>query len=243
MIRNVLIATVVLSSTLSFAWKKQEASATVVDQGTFAIFLHGQQVATETFTIRQFPGSSITHSELKGEPNAQTGPLQQEADLTLLPDASVSRYEWKELAPEHSSAVVEPVDNFLTMRLTNEAGKVSQQQFFLTPAVFVLDDYFFATREVLLWRYLASSCRPRPTGGGCDLIRARFPILIPHRHTSSEVFIEFKGFDDTPLNGRPQHLRRFLLQTESTDWNLWLDDNQKLVRISIPAASTEVLRQ
>lgn len=243
MIRSALIATIVLSATLSFAGSKPAAkSGTVVDEGTLAIFLNGQRVATETFNIRQYPDSSITHSELRGEANAQP-PLRQTSDLTLRPDASLARYDWKELEPARTSAVVEPNDNFLIMHVTNEAGKTSQQSFFLTPAAFVLDDYFFSTREVLIWRYLASSCKPRPNGDGCDLIRTRFPVLIPRRHTSSEIFVEFKGYDDTPLNGRPQHLRRFLLQTEGTDWNVWLDDHQKVLRISIPAANTEVLRQ
>jgi hypothetical protein len=241
--RSAFIAFAVLLATLSFAGTKPENKTNVVDEGTFAIFLHGQRVATETFSIRQFPDSSITHSELHVDANAQSGGAQQQSsDLTLRSDASLVRYEWKELAPGHNSAIVEPVDNFLTMHI-NTDGKVTQQPFFLTPAVFVLDDYFFSTREVLIWRYMATSCKPHANGDGCDLTRARFPVLVPRRHTSSEVFIEFKGFDDTPLNGRPQHLRHFLLQTEGRDWHLWLDENQKLVRVSIPDAGTEVLRQ
>ena len=122
-------------------------------------------------------------------------------------------------------------------------GKAVEQPFFLTPTAFILDDYFFSTREVLLWRYLATSCKPRPAGDGCDLVRTRFPVLIPRRRTSAEVYIEFKGYDDTPLNGRPQHLRHFVMQTDGPDWHLWLDANHKLLRISIPDANTEVLRQ
>jgi hypothetical protein len=83
----------------------------------------------------------------------------------------------------------------------------------------------------------------RPGGDGCDLVRTRFPVLVPRRRTSSQVFIEFKGYDDTPLNGRPQRLRHFLIQTDGPDWHLWLDSNQKLLRISIPDTNTEILRQ
>jgi hypothetical protein len=137
---------------------------------------------------------------------------------------------------------VEPSEDFLTMHIVAN-GKATDQPFFLTPSAFVLDDYFFATREVLLWRYLATSCKPRPNGDGCDLTRTRFPILIPRRRTSAEIYIDFKGYDDTPLNGRPQHLRHFVLQTDGPGWHLWLDSNQKLLRISIPDTGTEVLRQ
>ena len=90
---------------------------------------------------------------------------------------------------------------------------------------------------------MATSCKQRPSGDGCDLIRVRFPVLVPRRNTSAEVYIEFKGYDDTPLNGRPQHLRHLVIQTDGPDWHLWLDANLKLLRISIPDAHLEVLRQ
>jgi hypothetical protein len=237
----IVVSLFVLAVLCCASSKPADKSSTIVDQGTFGVFQNGRRVATETFSIRQFPDSSITSSRIKAEAGEADG-IDQSCELVLHPDATLSRYERKELAPVHSSATVEPDKEFLAMH-TEADGKISDQPFFLTTSAFILDDYFFSTREVLLWRYLASSCKQRTGGDGCDLIRARFPVLIPQRHTSSEVFIEFKGYDDTPLNGRPQHLRHFLLQTEGTDWNLWLDPNQKLVRISVPSASLEVLRQ
>ena len=217
-------------------------AAKQVDQGTFAIFQNGRRVATEDFTVRQFPGSSLTTTHLRLDSGNSSGILEQTSELALLPDGSLSRYEWKEESPERRSATVEPSDQVLVMHTVAD-GKSSDHTFFLTPSSFILDDYVFATREVLLWRYLATSCKPRATGDGCDLIRARFPVLIPRRNTSGQVFIEFKGYDDTPLNGRPQHLRHFLMQTDGPDWNLWLDQKFKLLRISIPDAKIEVLRQ
>jgi hypothetical protein len=244
--RTAVAASIFLLTALSIAGGKPAAAkaVTVVDEGTFAIFQNGQRVATETFTIRQYPDSNITSSQLHGEASASGTKLEQTSELTLLPNGSLSRYEWKQLAPTRASAVVEPSDQLLVMRTTAADGKTSpDQSFFLTPETFILDDYFFSTREVLLWRYLASSCRPRPGGDGCDLIRQRFPILIPRQRTSAQVFIEFKGYDDTPLNGRPQHLRHFVIQTEGPEWHLWLDSSHKLLRISIPDTNTEVLRQ
>jgi hypothetical protein len=214
----------------------------IVDQGSFAIFQSGQLVATETFVIRQFQNSNVTTSELHVEAAPSAENFDQFGELTLLPNGSLSRYEWKQRGAPHNSATVEPSDQILTMHVVAD-GKSSDQSFLLTTSTFVLDDYFFATREVLLWRYLATSCQPRPNGDGCDLTRTRFPVLIPRRRTSAEVYLEFKGYDDTPLNGRPQHLRHFLLQTEGPDWHLWLDPNHKLLRISIPETNTEVLRQ
>ena len=241
--RTFILAALFALATTLFAGSKPPAKVgIVVDQGSFGVFQNGRRVATETFTIHQYPNSSTTSSELRGEAAQTEGKIEQTSEMTLLPDGSLSRYEWKQLAPVRSSAIVEANDQFLTMHTTAD-GKTTDQQFFLTQSAFVLDDYFFSTREVLLWRYLASACKARAGGDGCDLERARFPILIPRRHTSSQVFIEFKGYDDMPLNGRPQRLRHFLMQTEGADWHLWLDSDQKLVRISIPDTNTEILRQ
>ncbi len=245
MIRRTFVAALFfLLTAFAIAGGKPAAtkSATVVDQGSFGIFQNGQRVGTEDFIIRQYPDSSVTSSELHVQAGPSGANLDQSCELTLTPNGSVSRYEWKLSASPRNSLTIEPKDQFLSMRVVTD-GKAAEQPFFLTPDAFILDDYFFSTREVLLWRYLATSCKPRPGGDGCDLTRARFAVLIPRRRTSAEVFIEFKGYDDTPLNGRPQHLRHFVLQTDGPEWHLWLDENLKLLRISIPENHTEVLRQ
>ncbi|PSH04018.1 MAG: hypothetical protein CXZ00_09410 [Acidobacteria bacterium] len=242
--RLLVIASLFVLTTAALAGSKTAASkeATVVDQGAFGIFQNGRRVATEKFTIRQFPDYSVTSSEFHAEGSQSSEKFEQTSELKLLPDGSLSRYDWKEIAPTHSSVTVEPSDQFLSMRVVAN-GKTTNQPFFLTPAAFIFDDYFFSTREVLLWRYLASACTPRPNGDGCVLVRTRFPILIPRRRTSSQIFIEFKGYDDTPLYGRPQRLRHFLIQTDGPEWHLWIDSNHKLLRISIPETGTEILRQ
>jgi hypothetical protein len=237
----ILASLVLLASAATARNKSVEVpAANLVDEGTFAIFQNGQRVATEDFTIRQLPGSSLASSHLRLDSGGST--LEQTTQLALLPDGSLSRYEWQQLSPARRSATVEPKDQVLMMHTVAE-GKSSDHSFFLTPAAFILDDYVFSSREVLLWRYLATSCKQRDTGDGCDLVRARFPVLVPRRSTSGEVFVEFKGYDDTPLNGRPQHLRHFLIETDGPDWHLWLDDKHKLLRISVPDSNIEVLRQ
>ena len=237
-----IFALLVLLAATAMARNKapETPAANLVDEGTFAVFQSGQRVATEDFTVRQLGASSLTSAHLRLESGGST--LEQTSQLALTPDGSLSRYEWQQLSPVRRSATVEPKDQVLVMHTVAD-GKSSDQSFFLTPTTFVLDDYVFSSREVLLWRYLATSCKQRETGDGCDLIRARFPILVPRRNTSGEVYVEFKGYDDTPLNGRPQHLRHFLIQTNGPDWHLWLDEQHKLLRISVPDSNIEVLRQ
>ena len=242
----VLLALLSLLTPALVAGKKTDdadkKTSGLVDEGTFAIFQNGQRLGSETFAIHQYAASSVTSSEVRLDSGQPGGALQQSSELTLKPDGSLSRYEWKQQSPTEGSVTVVPSDQFLTMH-TVAGGKSKDQSFFLMPGAFILDDYFFSTREVLLWRYLASACKPRPTGEGCDYVRERYPVLVPRRNTSAEVYIEFKGYDDTPLDGRPQHLRHFVMQTDGPDWNLWMNSDYKLLRISIPDANTEVLRQ
>ncbi len=236
----IMIALLMMATAVSAEKNRSNKQATVVDEGTFGIFLGGQRVATETFVIRQYPDSSTTSSQMHNEGGSR---FEQSSELTLLPDGTLSRYDWKQTAPEKSSASVEPGDQVLMLYLQGPDGKSSEQSFFLTRATFVLDDYFFVTREVLLWRYLATSCQQRPKGEGCDLIRQRVPVLVPRQRYSSQVYIEFKGYEELPFNGRPQRLRHFTMETEGPTWHLWLDEKQMLVRVSIPDTNTEVLRQ
>jgi len=221
---------------------KNSKSGAVVDEGTFAVFQNGHQVATETFSIRQMPTESVTVSKIELDSGQPDGVLKQSAKLILLPDGRLSHYEYTRESPGRSQLTVEPAEHFLQLR-GEVNGKKIDEPFFLSPTAFVLDDYFFATREILLWAYLASSCKPPAAGGTCEFSRRRYPILVPERATSSQVFIEFKGFEDAPLNGRPQHLRHFLMTTEGPDWHLWLNADQKLLRISVPDTGIEVLRQ
>jgi hypothetical protein len=240
---QVIFALLVLLSAAALARSKSSETPSpsgMVDEGTLAVFQSGQRVATEEFSVRQLPSSSLISAHLRLESGGSI--LEQTTQLALTPDGSLSRYEWQQLSPVRRSAIVEPKDQVLVMHTVVD-GKSSDRSFFLTPTAFVLDDYFFSSREVLLWRYLASSCKPRQTGDGCDLIRARFPILVPRRDTSGEVYVEFKGYDDMPLNGQPQHLRHFVIQTNGPEWHLWLDEQYKLLRISVPDSQIEVLRQ
>jgi hypothetical protein len=244
MLRQTLIAAccLLLSGSLVAGGKLANKTSTVVDEGTYAIFQNGVRVGTEDFTIRQFADSNTTFSKLHSE--SGNSKFEQTSELTLLPNGGFSHYEWKQLTPTHSSAEIENGDHVLVMHAIGENGQaLKDQTFFLSQETFILDDYFFSTREVLLWRYLAT-CKPHATGQDCDLVRQRFPVLIPRQRTSAQIYVEFKGYDNTPLNGRPQHLRHFVIQSEGNpDWHLWLNDAHKLLRISIPEANTEVLRQ
>jgi hypothetical protein len=213
-----------------------------VDSGTFAVIMNGQRVATETFSITQDNrGSSIT-SHFKSESGSQKA--EQTSDLELSSNGDLFRYEWKEVSPGQSRAVVEPDGNFLIQREWKTPGEKPLEQPFLLPAsTNIVDDYFFVQQEVLAWRYLATTCKHEQGPIECPLKqKQQMGTLNPHIRASQSVGVSFAGREKIKIRGSEQELIRLDMTADSGDWSLWLDDNLKLQRVVAPVDNTEVIR-
>jgi hypothetical protein len=66
--------------------------------------------------------------------------------------------------------------------------------------------------------------------------------LNPHQHASAVVSVEFLGREKVNLKSGPQDLLKLELKNESGTWQLWLDDQFKVMRMTIIGENTEVLR-
>jgi len=220
----------------------KKPAATAVDSGSFSVIMGGQRVATETFSISQDGrGSSIT-SRFKSEAGAQKA--EQTSDLELSATGDLYHYEWKELSPGQSHAVVEIDGNFLIERVwTAPAEKPLEQPFLLPASTNILDDYFFVQREVLAWRYLATSCKHEAGPIECPLKqKQQMGALNPHVRASQSVSVAYAGREKIKIRGVEQELIRLDMSADSGDWSLWLDDSLKLQRMLAPAENTEVIR-
>jgi hypothetical protein len=213
-----------------------------VDSGSFGVFMGGRRAATETFSIVQNRDGSIITTEFKSDQGMEKA-IQSSA-LQLTPTGEIVKYEWKETLPEKVEAVVLPNDEFLIERTTtNPADKPAEQPFLLPKSTSILDDYAFVQREVLLWKYLAMSCRQEKGALSCPLKQhTQFGTLNPHARSSMPISVEFSGRETLTIRGVERELSRFELKSDTGDWSVWLDDQLKLVRIVIPEESTEVVR-
>lgn len=243
---SVTVLAVVLSMALPLAAgqkqkkdsPKEKASAQIIDSGSFGVFLSGRRIATETFTVKQIPDGSITTSEIRLDGSNQL----QTATLHLAPHGDLVRYEWTETGgTEKGETVVEPTQQFITQKI-KLGDKTSEQPYLMPSSTAVLDDYFFSQRELLLWRYLGSSCLPKPGQQGCQLETGQFGFVVPRQRTSGMATINYIGREMVSIHGVPKELSKFSMTSEYGDWVLWLDEAQKLVRIVLPGESTEVLR-
>jgi len=226
----------------AFAAERKPPAAKTIDSGSFGIFVNGKRVATETFTIEQTADGSVTKSELKAE--AGDVKAVQTSELQLSSVGNLRRYAWNEVSPGKAQATVEPQDEQMLMQrvVLGPNEKPIDQPFLLPASTAILDDYFFIQRELLAWRYLGAGCRPTPGDMQCKLSPAEFPALIPRQHLSLRVRMAYLGPETVVVRGEPRQLNRFHLQGEGMDWALWLDENNKLIRVVIAADKTEIVR-
>ena len=212
-----------------------------IDSGSFGVFQNGHRVGTETFSIYQTSYGSVIHSEFKTE-NAPTEAVQT-SELQLSVTGDIRRYEWKELSPGKAQSQIVPNSDFLTEKWkAAPQDKEHEQPYLLPVSTSILDDYFFIHREVLVWKFLGVSCK-QDKGLQCPLKqRSQFGTLNPHQHSPAPLSVEFLGREKISLKGAEQNLLKLELKVESSTWQLWLNDQFKVMRIVIVGENTEVIR-
>jgi len=233
-----------VSAPSALAQKEKEAAEQAVDSGSFGVFMNGHRVGTETFSIIQDHSGSLIKSEFKTENDPNGGQAVQSSEMRLTPSGEIRRYDWKELSPEPASSSVVPNDQFLNQKWSEGPQSKEHEQPYLLPlSTTILDDYFFVHREVLVWKFLAASCKQDKGVVQCPVKqRAQFPTLDPRQHASAPLAAEYLGREKVNYKGSEREFNKVELRNESGPWQLWLDDQFKLVRIWIAGDNTEVLR-
>ncbi len=222
--------------------KKSDAPPQIVDSGSFGIFVNGKRIATESFQIHQNEGYSVTTSELKMEDGSKAS---QEAELQIMSNGDLRKYEWREVNPTKARATVAPSENFLIERLTPQPGdKPTELAFILPASTSVVDDYFFSHREILLWRYLATACGQPSQNSRCKVEKLQFGVFVPRQQTPTMVSLEYKGREKIQLRGAERELDRIDMNSDGLQWSFWVDaaDNYKLQRIVVSGEKTEIVR-
>jgi len=223
---------------------KAKESGQTVDEGSFGVFMSGKRVATETFSIHQDTTGSSIRSEFKTEAGATAGTAAQSSELELTASGELKKYEFKETTPGQSQATIAPNQDFLIERYSSGPGEKTREQPFMLPVTTsVLDDYFFIQREVLAWKYLATTCKQDKGPLACPLKQSvQLGTVNAHSRTSSPISVEYEGREKVAIRGAERELIRLDTKSDVGDWSLWLDDQLKLQRILDQASGTEVVR-
>jgi hypothetical protein len=240
---TLVVAVLALAVPAMFAGEKDKPkkAAEVVDAGSFGVFVNGKRAATEKFTIEKLEDGSVSSSELTVDDGNQKA--SQTSELRLASNGNLQGYSWKEQSPGKGEITVDPTDNFLMERITPSPGdKVQEMPFFSPHSTAILDDNFFTHRELLAWRYLAVGCRMGLGQTACRPPKMTFGVINPRQLTFTTVTMEYRGRETVKVAGVERELNRFDLLGDNMSWALWLDDQQKLVRILIPSDNIEVVR-
>jgi len=231
-------ATVVIIFVASCAVAAKAPAGQIIDAGSFGVYLNGARVATETFKIEQRPEGSIAKSELK----AQDGATQR-SEMELTPQGNIIHYGWEQLEPHKEQVTVVPKDEFLSEIINAGSNSKTYNVPHLMPhSTPILDDNFFLHREILMWRFLAAGCTSKPEGLQCSTAPQQFGVLVPTQHLAEKVTIDFKDREKISLKGKQVECSAFNLHTEESDWIVFLDDQEKMVRIVGSASGLEVVR-
>jgi hypothetical protein len=153
------------------------------------------------------------------------------------------RYEWHEANPGKSQLQVVPNNEFLLEKVTQNPGEKPAEQPFLMPNTSViLDNNFLIHREVLAWRYLASSCEQGNAPMRCG--PAQFGVIVPQERISLRVNVQPVGQEKVVVRGAERQLLRLNLKSEDEEWALWLDpqDHYKLIRVVRSGDNAEIVR-
>jgi len=235
--RRIFPALMVFVAAVAFG---ANTTAKVVDSGTFGIFVGGKRIATEKFDIQQRGDVSVTTAELRSDDGANKS--TQSSELQLTAAGELVKYTWKE-STEGAKAIVEPSNEFLVEHISAGDGKPHDTPFLLPHSTMILDDYSFAQRQLLAWRYLASICSTGAQGRlDCKGERTQFGILIPQQQSAASVYLTLKGKEKISIRGTERELNRINLESDAGEWTMWFDDSNKLVRILVPDSNTEILR-
>jgi hypothetical protein len=222
--------------------KAKEPARQAIDSGSFGVFMNGRRVGTEKFSIDQTGSGSVIKSEFKTDNEASQAVQTSTLDLGVA--GELRHYEWIELSPGRGHSVIDPNNEFLNQKWSaGPDDKEHEQPYLLPHTTSILDDYFFIHREVLVWRFLAATCKQDKGQVQCPIKqRSQFGTLDPRQHASSPMAAEYLGREKITYKGNQQEFNKVELKTENGSWFLWLDDGFKVMRIVIEGDNTEVVR-
>jgi hypothetical protein len=258
-IKSVFLSTMLLAASGLNAGDKdkpapEKLEAKVVDAGSFGIYIEGKRIGTETFKIEQRPDYSIATASVKVDDGKARA--EQTAEMRVSPTGELRSYTWRATVPQAEESSVEPQKDLLVEHLTPADQKKVDVPHMLPVSTVILDDNFFSQREVLLWRYLATGCVWKE-GQGRLCGPSSYVILVPRQHISISATIEFAGVDKTMVKGVERQLNKMTLKTggpnrtvmlndqkdaDPDQWLLWVDDQYKVVKVTVPGTTVEVIR-
>jgi hypothetical protein len=218
--------------------KKAATASQVWDTGSFGIFHDGRRIGTEKFNIESHGDFSVATSEIKVDDGAYKA--DQTAEMHVTPKGELQSYIWRATSPQKEESSVEAKEQLLVEHVTPVDQKKMDVPHVLPVSTVILDDYFFSQRELLVWRYLSTGCTRDAQGLTCG--PSHFGILVPRQHTAGSAVMQIVGREKLIFKGQEKDVNKLKLDTDGVVWLLWVGDDYKVLKMSVPASNVEVIR-
>jgi hypothetical protein len=202
------------------------------DSGTFLILANNKRLGTEKFQIKRGATGWDATAELQieGDKGAKTSETATfHLDSALRP----AKYTREQRAPVagNLAVVFMPEETQLAAMV---AGGEPQQEEFVLPLenLAVLDTNFFHHYALLLRLYDSAKGGAQP-----------FNVFVPQEALPGTITLKFIAKESVPVGQTTKELDHFQAVTEELQIEIWATPERAIQRISIPAATLEVVRQ
>lgn len=207
----------------SFSAAQQPPVQRGADRGVFHILSNGREIGVERFEIVPTAEGVRATAELQISLEG-TGRMTETATLVLRRGVEPASYERIQKSPKRGSAIVTFGPDKASAHYKTTQGGVQDMEYFVPKNVVVLDTNFFHHYTFLIRRYDFLKGGPQ-----------HIDVLVPQEAAPGMVRVEFIGAD--------QSLRKLVAHTDELDIEIWADDAGRLMKLAVPAAKVEVIRE
>jgi len=210
------------------------STAVVNDQGSFTISFGGHPLGIEKFRIRSFPDRIEAEAEIevKTEQAGQSFDVKTNPHLTLTPQFEPQSYEVSRKGAQPFHLEVDFRTSPAKSRLRLPTSKQDDERDFVLPRdVVVLDDNVVHHYQLLVDHF---ALKPEK--------RQTFKAYIPQEALPGDLIVEEVGTGEVEFAGRKETLRHFIVGADLAQIELWVDDQNHLQRVLIPAMQLEAIR-
>jgi hypothetical protein len=195
--------------------------ASPLDSGVLRIMVNGQVAGRESFEIEQNGSGYRARAEIKVRmPGGKEAVESAVLNVTHLFD--VLSYTRLQKSPKKASVQLEFSGGQAAGKVITPEG-AQDREYYLDPKVCILDTNFFHQYQLLPYRYDLKK-------GGVQALN----IFIPQE--------SFPGLLNLQYAGKEDGLHKWLAKAE-LEIAMWVDEQWRLMRLAVPAAKVEVLRE
>jgi hypothetical protein len=206
----------------------------VDDQGVFVVSQAGRPIGTETFTIKSSSHQVEAEAkiELRAEQQGKTYDFKTSPKLLMNDDLQPLTYSWSQKGAQSSELSVDFRSTPAKAHYRTVTGEADDRDFTLPKDVVILDDNVIHHYELVTQLY-------RRTQGG----KQTFHAFIPQEALPGTLDVEDVGEEQVEVGGEKRNLRHLVVTTDLARIDLWVDSQDRLQLVSIPAAAIEAVRK